>query len=116
MSVDISGLALRRKGVPLLLGCPSPEWENWVDISSPHARMVWRSQFPSLLQKSIWFALTPGNIRDDLRSLFWGVGIKGYPPKWWMGWLKRFLRNAWMQDLVSLPELLHWRREGKRYR
>ena len=41
--------------------------------------MVWRSQIPCLLQKSIWYALTPGDIRDNLRSPLWGIGVKGYP-------------------------------------
>ena len=112
MRVELSGLSLRRKGVPLMLGSPSPEWDN--DVASPHARMVWRSQFLSLLQQSIWYTLTPGDIGDNLRSLFGGVGIKRYPPKWWVGLLKNFHRSTWIRKIVSIPELLHWRKEGKR--
>ena len=44
LCVEFSGLSLRRKGVPLMLGSVSPEWDNGVDVASPHARMVWRSQ------------------------------------------------------------------------
>ena len=28
LRVEVSGLSLRRKGVPLMLGSPSPEWDN----------------------------------------------------------------------------------------
>ena len=113
LCVELSGLTLRRKGARLMLGPPSPEKGNWVGVSSPDAPMVWRSQFPPLLQKSVWYVLTPGSIRDNRISLFWRMGIKGCPPKWWLGWLKKFMQNARMQKLVSLVELLHWRREEK---
>ena len=90
-----------------MLGSASPEWDNVVDVASPHARMVRRSQFPSLLQKSIWYVLAPGDIKDNLRSLFWGIGVKGYPPKWWRGTLKKFHKSTWLRKIVSIPELLH---------
>ena len=38
LCVELSGLFLRRTGVPLILGSPAPEGDNWVDVSSPHAR------------------------------------------------------------------------------
>ena len=114
LCVELSRLSLRNKGVRQMLGAASPEWENWVDVASPHAKMVWRSQFPSLLQKCIWYALTPDDIGSHLRSLFRGLGVKGYPPEWWRGTLKKFHQKTWLCKVVSIPELLQWRREGKR--
>ena len=70
---------------PTDAGVPNTQVGYWVDVTSPHARMVWRSQFPSLLQKSIWYALTPGDIRDNPRSLFWGWESKDTPIG--VGWL-----------------------------
>ena len=113
LSVQQDGLHLHRKGVVPALHAPEPEWLNWVDASSPHTRNVWASQFPSLLQKSIWYALTPQDIRDNLRSLCWGVGRKGYPSKWWSGTLGRFHR-MYLSRVVGLQQLQAWVIQGKR--
>ena len=58
-SIGVQGgeLSLIRKGA--CLDDPpleDQEWEKWVDTSSPHAPMVWKIHFPSLLIKCVWYA------------------------------------------------------------
>ena len=55
----------------------TPEWESWPDACSPHARLVWRSRFPSILQKCIWYALTVDDMCQPLVGHVGGVGDKG---------------------------------------
>ena len=64
---------------------------TWVDKHNPHARLVRRSRFPGLLHKCAWYALNVVSFSANIRSVMWGVGCKGYPQKWWMGVLHRFL-------------------------
>ena len=49
------------------------------------APLVRKSHFPSMLQKSssIGYALTHEDVRENFRSVMWGVGAKGYPKSWW---------------------------------
>ena len=77
-------LRLRRKGIVTdltlwKLGECEAEWAWWVHKSSPHAGVVWRSQFPVLLHKSCWYAASVADLICNFRSLFWGVGYMGYP-------------------------------------
>ena len=51
------------------------EWENWVDAHSPNARMVLRSLLPSLLYKSLLYALNKRDVISNMRSLLWGLGV-----------------------------------------
>ena len=61
-------ISLTQKGVVYSLDNlgDSPEWDAWMDYSSPHARLVWRSHLPSILQKCIWYALTSEDIKANL--------------------------------------------------
>ena len=108
-------LSLTRKGVTLSLEQPQLfEWHRWVDCFSPHARVVWRSHFHSLLLKSLWYALTHEDTIKNLKSLMWGIGYKRYPTKWFIPMLKRFHQQYKLSRVVSLPILLGWVKEGKR--
>ena len=87
-SIGVQGakLSLVRKGAfvgerPLEEG----EWEKWVDTSSPHAPMVWKSHSPSLLVKCVWYASDKECLRANLRCVRWGLGAKEYPVTWWRG-------------------------------
>ena len=62
-------ISLARKGVVRVLGEPDtiPESESWTDVCSPHAGLVWRSKFPSILQKCVWYALTMDDLITNLR-------------------------------------------------
>ena len=66
---------LTRKGIATALETPEPatmnEWTRWVNRYSPNARTVWRSQLPSLVIKSIWYALSTSSR---------GVGVSGAFP------------------------------------
>ena len=105
--------SLRRKGVPLTLHYPNPKWENWIDGFSPRAKFVWRSPFLSLLSKCSWYALTPHDIRDNLRSLIWGIRVKRYPGHWWLGTLKRCYKSSSLARIVCMHILRPWVYEGK---
>ena len=76
IGVDGAGLSSIRKGA--FLDDPpleDREWEKWVDTSSPHAPMVWKSHFPSLLIKCVWYASDTECLRANLRSVLCGIGV-----------------------------------------
>ena len=81
----VGNVVLQRKGVATNLYDlpPNVEWTRWVDAWSPHARLVWRSQLPSLLLKCLWYALSSFSIKGNLRSVPWGIGAKNYPTSSW---------------------------------
>ena len=109
-----SMLSLTRKGVTLNLDDPLQfEWLRWVDGFSPHARVVWRSHFPSLLLKCLWYALNHEDVIKNFKSLMWGVGYKHFPSKWVVPILRRFYDQHRLDRVVSLPILLGWIKEGK---
>ena len=57
-----------------LFGDPlSEEWCKWVDRHSPHCRLVWRSQFPGLLIKCLWYALDTASFEANVRSLMFAL-------------------------------------------
>ena len=118
-SIGVQGgeLSLIRKGA--FLDVPPPEdqeWEKWVDTSSPHAPMVWRSHFPSLLIKCVWYASNTECLRANLRSVLWGVGVKGYPARWWRGALRSFYYKAGLERVVAFKQLREWAVDGKEWR
>ena len=45
------------------------EWNRWVHRSSPHARAVWRWQFPAFVYKSCWYAMSKADVVCNFRSL-----------------------------------------------
>ena len=58
LSLQGSLALLWKPGTVSLNGDPlGEEWCKWVDCWSPHGRLVWRSQFPGLLIKCLWYAV-----------------------------------------------------------
>ena len=106
-------LSLHRKGATLVLDplCDF-EWNKWVNGFSPHARLVWRSHFPSLLPKSLRCALHYFDLLANLCSLMWGVGYKAYPRRWWLPIIKRSYRQQGRNRLVALMGLKTWVNDG----
>ena len=113
LTLSETSLSLTRKGISPSLEYTNPEWHRWVDASSPHARLVWRSQFPSLLHKCVWYALSISDVLADLRSLLWRIGQKGYPKSWWLGCLTRFFAKVKLQRISTVQQLRDWVWEGK---
>ena len=109
-------LSLQCKGTVSSLGDPAetPEWCRWVDAHSPHARIVWRSHFPSILLKCIWHALGIDDVRHNLRSAMWGIGVKNYTTHWWRPILRRFFLKSDLGRCISFTTLVNWREEGRR--
>ena len=106
-------LSLSRKGITLCLTEGGPkEWDRWVDVFSPHSRLVWKSHFPSLLLKCVWFAGSEYDIVCNMRSLMWGVGSKKYPKHWWRPALLRFVAKYGLKDLLPYSRLQDWVRQG----
>ena len=110
LSSPTGDIVLLRKACTLsLIGDPiRAEWYTWVDRDSPHARLVWRSQIPGLLQKSVWYSLQPDSLCANVRSVMWGVGCKRYPSQWRIGNLRRF----W--GMYPLGDLISWRQQQLR--
>ena len=50
----------------------SMEWSKWASAGSLHVAIVWRSHFPALLNKCLWYSLTVQALHVNLRSLLWG--------------------------------------------
>ena len=86
------------------------EWGTWADRQSPHCRLVWRSQFPGLLHKFLWYALTHEGLQANMRSLMWGVGCKNYPRQRWVCVLGRFWGAHALHGVISLQQMFLWPR------
>ena len=69
--------------------------------------------FPSLLINSIWFSPTSSEIMVNRRSLIWGVGLKGYPSKWWRGRLLSFFKEQDLKRILTLKQMFLWVAEGR---
>lgn len=91
-SLAPQGVSLVRKGAfmgPFNEG--ELEWERWVDVIPPHARLFWWSQFPSMLQ--MLQALTGDDIMTNLRLVMLGIRTKAHPKRWWWRTLVAFPRK-----------------------
>ena len=117
LQVTDTGVSLTRKAMPpSLQGMrDAPGWSTCADASSPCARIGWRSHFPSLLRKCLWYGSTWDQVRCNLTSVLWGVGAKGYPKNWWRGQLTKFFRATQLDRIVPLMGLLLWVTEGQKY-
>ena len=90
----------------------------------PHARHTFTSLVPAEAKRAIYYRVTRQDLHSNVRSVVAIFERKGYPT--WRPLLRERL-HRWgvsLEDcyedqsvvVVSLPELLHSRREGKRYR
>jgi len=113
--VGCSNLALVRKGFVLSLDEGTPdEWMAWVSASLPHGRSVRGSHFIALLHKSVWYVMSLHDIRLNLRSLMWGVGVKQYPWKCCFPPIRCFY-HKYLDQVVTLKQLSPWHQEGKKW-
>jgi len=82
-----SRIGLLRKGASQDLHDPTAraeaKWNRWVSPASPNARLIWHSLLLAIISKSIWFAWNAADVMVNVRSLVWGLSIKGYPLGWW---------------------------------
>ena len=69
-------------------------------------------QFPGLLHKCVWYALTHEGLQANMRSIMWGVGCKGYPQQWWVRVLRRFWGAHALHGIISLRQMFLWRQQG----
>ena len=86
-------LRLLRKGVVLDLNFFSreeAERSRWLPASAPNAGPVMQAQVPSVLQKSLWFALLWRSVYANFHSFLWGPGVHGYSHRWWKPQVDRF--------------------------
>ena len=112
--MESTGLSLVWKGAFIGdLPCEEGEWENRVDVSSPHSLMVWKSHFSLLLIKCVAYASHKQCLLSNLKSVMWGVGA--YPVKWWQGALRTFYKKAGRKRIVTFRPLREWVVQGKRW-
>ena len=83
LTITPQGPRLWRKGVALHLSDPAPEWMSWTPAHAPNARTILQARLPPLLNDSMIYALHPLDIRENLKSLAWGLGSLHYPERWW---------------------------------
>ena len=111
------GFSLTRKGIVRDISMYDPkepvEWTHWVNRFSPSAHTVWRSQFPpSVVLKSISYALSVTHLCLNIRSLIWYMGFHSYPKSWWRP--KHF--SLWskyrMGQCFSMHEIDQWFAQG----
>ena len=107
------GPSITRKGVTKHFPEEGGEWEKWVSKSSPNAKLTLRSTLPNMAQKSIWYAASLGDIRDNLRSIFWGLGWNNYPPAWWQPCMKRFMKKYALFEFIPYTTCVSWVKEGR---
>ena len=110
------GFSLTCKGIVRDLSLYDPaalgEWTRWVHRFSPNARTVWRSQFPSIVLKSIWYALSMNDLRLNVPSLIWGMGYHSYPKRWWRPKLFSLWSKYRMGRCFSMHEVDLWFSQG----
>ena len=103
-----NSFGLRRKGAVTDLDSAGPEWERWLGVGSTNSRQTWRSMFPSLLINSVWLSTTAEELRSNLRSLMWGIGVKRCQEPSWRGQLLRFFKHSELDRVTSIKELFAW--------
>ena len=109
-------LRLLRKGVVLDLNCFSAdeaEWARWLPASAPNSGRVMQAQVPSILQKSPWFALQWRDVYANIRSFLWGLGVLGYPHRWWKPPLDRFFTQHALRSRFPEAVIESWYKEGR---
>ena len=97
-NIYLHDFALHKKGVVYEVhawkqGVLDGQWEQWVDAHSPIARTVLKSLLPSILSKSLLYALNRHDVFCNLRSLLWGLGVRAYPDQWWRPMVLRFFKR-----------------------
>jgi hypothetical protein len=114
LTIHAHGPSLRRKGVVGGGGTDVDyEWSKWVDRMSPNARFTLRSMLPSIALKSIWFAGSAFDLKANLKSIFLGIGCKGYPCGWWKPYMRRFWTKYGLTRLIPFITVDAWVAEGK---
>ena len=113
---DTRDLRLVRKGVVLDLQCFSEdeaEWSRWLPASAPNAGPVMQAQVPSILQKSLWFALQRRDVYANFRSFLWGLGVLGYAHRWWKPQVDRFCTQHALRSRFPEAVVEGWYKEGR---
>ena len=113
---DTRDLRLVRKGVVLDLQCFSgdeAEWSRWLPASAPNAGPVMQAQVPSILQKSLWFALRWRDVYANFRSFLWGLGVLGYAHRWWKPQVDRFCTQLPLRSRFPEAVVEGWYKEGR---
>ena len=109
-------LRLRRKGVCLdLRDTVNAEWHKWVHPKAPNARVVWRSLVSALICKSMWYAWSRDDLVCNVRSIIWGLTIRGYPSRWWKGRVFRACQRFALDAFFTKTDILVWIEEAKRF-
>ena len=105
-----------RKGVVLDLNCFSvheAEWARWLPAPAPNSGPVMQAQVPSILQKSLWFALQWRDVYANIRSFLWGLGVLGYSHRWWKPPLDRFFTQHALRSRFPEAVIESWYKEGR---
>ena len=109
-------LRLLRKGVvldPNFFSLEEAEWSRWLPASAPNAGPAMQAQVPSVLQKSLWFALLWRDVYANFRSLLWGLGVHGYSHRWWKPQVDRFCTQHALRTRFPEAVVESWLKQGR---
>ena len=102
-------LRLRRKGVCVDLSNSSEaEWHRWIHPRAPNAQLVWRSLVTALVCKSLWYAWDTTDLICNVRSVVWGLTVRGYPSRWWNGRFFRVCARFNLDTFFTKTDVLVW--------
>ena len=79
LAITSQGPDMWRTGISQFVDAPRAEWQAWAPAHAPNGRMTLHARLPTLLNDSLIFGLHRDDIRDNLRSLAWGLGYMQYP-------------------------------------
>ena len=109
-------MILRRKGVCVDLHCSADaEGHKWIHPQAPHARLVWRLLVSALMFKSMWYSWSRNDLICNVRSIVWGLTIRGYPTQWWKGGFFRVCHSFALDCFFTETDVLVWIEEAKRH-
>ena len=74
-------------------------------MTSPNAREVLRSTFPSLLHKSLLYCCSAQGLIANVTSLVWDAGWHCYPSDWWKKSVKGFLCELALTSTINFADV-----------
>ena len=69
----------------------------------------------ALICKLMWYAWSRDDLVCNVRSIIWGLTIRGYPSRWWKGRVFRACQRFALDAFFTKTDILVWIEEAKRF-